>query len=122
FIEDKLSAPNRQIRLQGIEGVLSSNARIGSITVADNDGVWLRITDAAIVWSRSTLIFRQRLQIDRLSAARIEILRRPLPDDSLPAPESSSFRLPELPVAVNLDELDVPSVSFGPGVFGLESE
>jgi translocation and assembly module TamB len=122
FIEDKLSAPNRQIRLQGIEGVLSSNARIGSITVADNDGVWLRITDAAIVWSRSTLIFRQRLQIDRLSAARIEVLRRPLPDDSLPAPESSSFRLPELPVAVNLDELDVPSVSFGPGVFGLESE
>ena len=122
FIEDRLSAPNRQIRLQGIEGVLSSNARIGSITVADNDGVWLRITDASIVWSRTTLLLRQRLQIDRLSAARIEVLRRPLADESLPAPESSSFRLPELPVAVNLDELEVPSVSFGPDVFGLESE
>ena len=122
FIEDRLSAPNRQIRLQGIEGVLSSNARIGSITVADADGVWLRITDASIVWSRTTLLLRQRLQIDRLAAARIEVLRRPLADESLPSPESSSFRLPELPVAVNLDELDVPSVSFGPGVFGLESE
>ena len=122
FVEDRLSAPNRQIRIQGIEGVLSSNARIGLITVADNDGVWLRITDASIVWSRSALIFSQRLQIDRLAAARIEVLRRPLPDESLPAPESSSFRLPELPVAVNLDELDVPFVAFGQDVFGLESE
>lgn len=122
FIEDRLSAPNRQIRLQGIEGVLSSNARIGAITVADNDGVWLRITDAEIVWSRSALIFSQRLQIDRLAAARIEMLRRPLPDESLPAPESSSFRLPELPVAVNLDALEVPFVAFGRDVFGLQSE
>lgn len=122
FVEDKLSAPNRQIRIQGIDGVLSSNARIGLITVADNEGVWLRITDASIVWSRSTLIFSQRLQIDRLAAARIEVLRRPIPDESLPAPEASAFRLPELPVAVNLDALEVPSVSFGPDVFGLQSE
>ncbi len=122
FVEDRLSGPNRQIRIQGIEGVLSSNARIGLITVADNQGVWLRITDAEIVWSRSALIFSQRLQIDRLAAARIEVLRRPLPDESLPAPESSSFRLPELPVAVNLDALEVPFVSFGPDVFGLQSE
>lgn len=122
FVEDQLSAPNRQIRIQNIEGVLSSNARIGAITVADNDGVWLRITDAEIVWSRSALIFSQRLQIDRLAAARIEMLRRPLPDESLPAPESSSFRLPELPVAVNLDALEAPFVSFGQDVFGLQSE
>lgn len=122
FVEDQLSGPNRQIRIQNIEGVLSSNARIGSITVADNEGVWLRITDATIVWSRSALLFSQRLQIDRLAAARIEVLRRPLPDESAPAPESSSFRLPELPLAVNLDALEVPSVSFGSDVFGLESE
>ncbi len=122
FVEDQLSGPNRQIRIQNIEGALSSNARIGSITVADNQGVWLRITDASIVWSRSALIFSQRLQIDRLAAARIEVLRRPLPDESLPAPESSAFRLPELPVGINLDALEVPLVAFGPDVFGLESE
>lgn len=122
FVEDQLSGPNRQIRIQNIEGVLSSNARIGLITVADNEGIWMRITDASIVWSRSALIFRQRLQIDSLSAASIEVLRRPLPNESLPAPETSSFRLPELPIAVNLDALEAPSVSFGPDVFGLESQ
>lgn len=122
FVEDRLSGPNRRIRIQDIEGVLSSNATIGTITVADNEGVWLRIVNASIVWSRSTLLFSQRLQIDRLAAERIEVVRRPVPDESLPAPESSSFRIPELPIAVNLDELEIARASFGPGVFGLESE
>jgi len=122
FIEDKISAPNRQVRLQNIQGVLSSDAVIGLITVADADGVWLRIENARIVWSRSALVFSQRLQIDTLAADRIEVLRRPLPDESAPAPEATSFQIPELPVAVNLDSLEVPHVVFGEGVFGLASE
>src|SRR5690606_18718172 len=122
FVEDNLSGPNRQIRFQNIEGVLSSNARIGLITVADNEGVWLRIENAAIVWSRSALIFSQRLQIDTLSADLIEIVRQPMADESLPAPEAGGFRLPELPIAINLDELNAPRISFGRDVFGLQSE
>ncbi|MEO4000064.1 translocation/assembly module TamB domain-containing protein [Mesorhizobium sp. CAU 1732] len=122
FVEDKLSAPNRQIRIQNIQGVLSSNARIGSITVADNEGVWLRITNASIVWSRTALVLSQRLQIDTLAAESIEVLRRPIPDESLPAPEATSFQIPELPIAVNLDALDATRIAFGPTVFGLESE
>jgi translocation and assembly module TamB len=122
FVEDQLSAPNREIRITGIQGVLSSNARIGSITVADNEGVWLRITNAAIVWSRSALVFSQRLQIDTLTAERIEVVRQPVPDESLPTPEATGFSLPELPIAVNLDALEVARVSFGEEVFGLGSE
>ena len=106
FIEDRLSGPNRQIRLQNIQGVLSSNAAIGLITVADNEGVWLRIRNARIVWSRSALIFSQRLQIDTLAADSIEVARRPIPDESLPAPEATSFQVPELPVAFLRDGLD----------------
>src|SRR5690606_5079739 len=122
FIEDNLSAPNRQIRIQNIQGVLSSNARIGLITVADDQGVWLRIENASIVWSRSALVFSQRLQIDTLSADRIEMVRRPTQDESLPSPEASGFSVPELPIAINLDQLEAPSIQFGTGVFGLESE
>lgn len=122
FVEDKLSAPNRRIRIQNIQGVLSSDAAIGLITVADNQGIWLRIENARIVWSRSALIFQQRLQIDRLAADRIEVIRRPLPDESLPAVEATPFRLPELPIAINLDALEAPFVGFGRDVFGLQSE
>lgn len=122
FIERQLSTPNRQIRISGIHGALSSNATIRQITVADRQGVWLRINDASIVWSRSALILRQRLEIESLSAASIEMPRRPVPAEGLPAPEARGFSIPELPIAVNLGQLDVPSVTFGQGVFGLASE
>lgn len=122
FIENQLSTPNRQIRIRGIEGVLSSRASIQEITVADREGIWLRITGASIDWSRSALIFRQRLEISSLEAESIEMTRRPLPaENALPSPEARSFAVPELPIAINLDRVQVPSIAFGEAVFGLES-
>ena len=61
--------------------------------------------------------------VDRLAAKSIEVKRRPVPDKgAAPSLEASGFSVPELPVSVNLDELDVESVTFGEGVFGLASE
>jgi len=121
YVEDTLSTPNRQIRLNNIQGVLSSNASIGEITISDAEGVWLRIVNAQIVWTRSALIFGN-LDIDTLAAERIDILRKPVPDESMPAPEADGFAIPELPLAVTLDELRVPLITFGEGVFGLASQ
>ena len=121
FIQNQLSAPNRQIRLNGIQGALSSNARIGRITVADDEGVWLTIENASIVWNRLALV-RGRLSIDTLTADSIDMPRGPIADESLPSPEATPFQLPELPIAIILRELSVPKVTFGPTVFGLESE
>ncbi len=121
FIENQLSTPNRQIRITGIQGVLSSNARIGQITVADREGVWLTIRNAAIDWSRSALVLRQRLEISSLTATEIEVTRQPLPEEGLPAPEAGGFALPELPLAINIGALEVARATFGPTVFGLES-
>ena len=72
FVEDKLSTPNRQIRIGNIQGALSSNATIGSITIADREGVWLRITNARIVWTRSALLLG-RLDVDTLAADQIDV-------------------------------------------------
>lgn len=121
IVENQLSAPNRQIRLSGIQGALSSNATIGRITVADDEGIWLTITNASIVWNRTALL-RGRLSIDKLTAERIDMPRGPNPDKSLPSPEASPFQVPELPIAVILRELNVPEVSFGQPVFGLAAE
>jgi translocation and assembly module TamB len=121
FVENKLSADNRQIRLNGIKGTLSSNVSFDSITISDEDGVWLTITEPQLIWSRVALL-RGRLEIEKLSATSIDMPRGPKADDSAPSAEASEFSLPELPVSINLEELDVPSIKFGPGVFGLESE
>jgi translocation and assembly module TamB len=121
FVEDQLSTPNRQIRIRGIQGVLSSNATISEITIADREGIWLRITNARIVWTRSALLLG-RLNIQTLAADSIEVLRKPLPDEGLPSPEASSFRVPELPLSVTLGALEVPRVTFAEDVFGLASQ
>lgn len=121
FVANQLSTPNRQIRFSGIRGALTSEAAIDEITIADRDGVWLRVQNAEIVWTRLALL-RGRLEINRLTADRIEVIRRPLPDRGLPAPESRRFELPDLPVSVNIEEFQIASANFGAGVFGLESE
>lgn len=121
FVEEKISAPGRVIRINGIEGALSSNASIAEITISDDDGVWLRISNATLVWTR-TALFRGRLDIDELSAERIDFPRLPNASEEAPAPEAGGFALPDLPVAVILEELNVGVLRLGEPVFGLEAE
>src|SRR5690606_9288908 len=70
-----------------------------------------------------TALLRGRLDIDRLAAARIEMSRRPLPEEgAAPTPEASGLSVPDLPVSVELDELAVDRIVFGQDAFGLASE
>ncbi|MGV3490758.1 MAG: translocation/assembly module TamB domain-containing protein [Devosia sp.] len=123
FVEGQLSTPERQIRLSNIDGILSSNASIREVTISDKDGVWLRINNAAIDWDQGAL-FGGRLLVRELTADSIEYLRNAVPsgDANLPSPEAQPFTVPEFPVAIQLDKLAVPTVTFGEGVFGLGSE
>ena len=121
FVEGQLSTPNRQIRLNGLEGSLSSNVSFDSITIADQAGVWLEIIKPVLIWNR-TALFRGRLEVESLEAERIDFKRKALADESLPSPEAGSFAIPDLPVAVELEKLSVPIIAFGPTVFGLETE
>ncbi len=123
FVEGQLSTPERQIRISNIEGALSSQASIRQVTISDAEGVWMRINNAAIDWDQGAL-FTGRLLVRELTADSIDYLRNPLPSSEvdLPAPEASTFEVPEFPVAIQLDRLAIPSVVFGEGVFGLGSE
>ena len=123
FVEGQLSTPDRQIRLSNIDGALSSQASIREVTISDSEGVWLRITNAAIDWDQGAL-FTGRLLVRELRADSIAYLRNAVPsgDPDLPPPEATPFEIPEFPVAIQIDSLAVPSVTFGEGVFGLGSE
>lgn len=121
FIESKISSPNRQIRFSDIQGALSSNATIGLITIADRQGVWLKITDARIDWNRLALL-RGQVSINGLSADRIDVLRKPLPDSSGPSPQSTGFAIPDLPVAISVKSITAKTVAFAEPLFGLSSQ
>jgi translocation and assembly module TamB len=124
LLENRLSAPGRQIRLSGISGALSSRARIQRITISDARGAWLEIDNVELDWSRLALL-RGRVSVNRLSAERIAWLRRaeiPPAPPTLPKAEAQPFALPELPVAIQIAELSFPSISFDESVFGQAAE
>jgi len=118
FVEEQISSPSYQIRLNGLEGTLSSDVTLESITIADEDGIWLTVKSPRMVWTRSALL-RGRLEINALTADSIDWSRLPGEDESLPSPESNTLELPQLPVAVNLEALNVGEVVLGEGVAGL---
>lgn len=121
FVEDQLSGPGRVIRLDGLDGALSSNASIGAITIADEVGIWLTITNASLVWNRAALL-RGRLEIESLSAETIDFPRLPQPVPAPPSAEASRLALPDLPVEIAIASLSVESIAFGEPVFGLASQ
>ena len=118
FLEDNLSDAGREIRLEGFEGALSSQATLDRLTIADEEGIWLELENAELAWTRSALL-RGRLEVDRLTAETITLHRLPEgdqldPDDT----EAREFNLPELPVSINIGALEVESVAIGEPVLG----
>src|SRR5690606_35850742 len=108
FVEDRLSTPERQIRLSNIDGILGSDVSVRQITISDAEGVWLQVNNATLNWNQAAL-FLGRLEVKSLKADSIAYLRNAVPVESgvdLPAPEAGGgFAIPEFPVAVILDEL-----------------
>lgn len=123
LLEDNLSAAGRAIRLDGFAGALSSRATFDSLSIADDAGVWLTITDGAISWSRSALL-SGRIEIEELSAKSIDWPRLPVaaPGDTGAAPEVKPFALPELPVSVNIGKIEAGRVTLGEALFGQAAE
>ena len=123
LIEDNLSGAGREVRIAGFEGALSSEATLDELTIADADGVWLTVRDATLNWSRLALL-RGRLEVTSLTAEEILLPRLPQAEDELDVPdaEASGFSLPDLPVAINVEEVSVGRVFLGAPVLGEDVE
>lgn len=118
LLEDNLSSVGRDVRIIGFSGALSSQASIEELTIADGEGVWLRLSDLVLDWNRSALL-RGRIDVTELTVGQIEVIRPPVPDPSLPDAEASSgFSLPELPVAVQIGRVAAERVTLGEAVIG----
>ncbi|MCC5968627.1 MAG: translocation/assembly module TamB domain-containing protein [Pararhodobacter sp.] len=120
LLQSYLSDAGREVTIRGFQGALSSRATIQSLSIADDTGVWLILRDVVLDWSRAAL-FNRRLEINELSAGEIHLIRLPGSEDdsALPSPTArADFRLPELPVSVNIGELRADAVVIEPAVTG----
>ncbi|MEM6384635.1 MAG: translocation/assembly module TamB domain-containing protein [Pseudomonadota bacterium] len=119
LIEDALTDAGRIVTVSGFNGALSGEATLESLTIEDEDGTWLTITDATLNWNRAAL-FRGRLEITELAAEEILLPRLPASTASeAPSPEARGFQLPDLPVSVEIGRVAVERVVVGEEVFGV---
>ncbi|MDX8354613.1 translocation/assembly module TamB domain-containing protein [Cognatiyoonia sp. IB215182] len=117
LIEDNLSGVSREVSIIGFQGALSSRATIDVLTVADTEGVWLTLEDIVLSWNRAAL-FRGAIDVQELSAERIVVARPPVSENTGPSPEAQPFSLPELPVSISLDVLNIDRIELGEGFLG----
>lgn len=120
LIEDNLSGSGRTIRLDGFKGALSSRATFDTLSIADDEGVWLTIHDGALAWDR-TAILAGRIQVQELSAKEIDLARLPgTTATGEPSPEVQPFALPDLPVSVKIGTVHADKLMLGVPVLGQE--
>ena len=118
FLEDNLSAAGRDVRIEGFQGALSGRATIDTLTIADADGVWLTLRDAVLDWNRAALL-SGRLDVTELSARELVIPRAPASDPAPPEPTAGTgFALPDLPVAIDIETLELDRVILGAPLIG----
>ncbi|HAW46728.1 MAG TPA: DUF490 domain-containing protein, partial [Roseovarius sp.] len=120
-IEDNLSGAGREVRITGFAGALSSRASLQSLTIADDDGIWISLRNVTLDWSRSALL-AGRVEVNALTAEQITLARLP---DGGPAispenAEATPFALPDLPVSVNIGEISADTLILGAPVLGEE--
>ncbi|WP_193142074.1 MULTISPECIES: translocation/assembly module TamB domain-containing protein [unclassified Meridianimarinicoccus] len=124
LIQNALGGEGRTVQVRGLEGLLSSEARIGLIEMSDDDGVFLTVRDIVLDWRRLALV-RRRLEVNALTIGTVDFVRPPLPGPEQP-PELAAdpdaqpepFALPELPVSVDVKQLSVGGVRIGEPVLG----
>lgn len=123
-LQDLLSDAGREVRIRGFEGALSSRATMRELSISDDQGIWITLSQVVIDWNRAALL-DGRVEVNELSAATIDLFRLPdtQSDDALPsATASEGFSLPDLPVSVRIGEVSADLLRFDPAIMGQPAE
>ncbi|NKW91985.1 translocation/assembly module TamB, partial [Rhodobacteraceae bacterium R_SAG9] len=83
FLEDALSGEGRTVEVNGLKGVISSNATVEEIRMSDANGTWLTMRGMTLNWNRLAVL-RGNININELSADEIILARAPAPNPSAP--------------------------------------
>ena len=110
------STPGVAVSIEGISGFIPSDIGVERIILSDEEGPFASISGARLSWSPLALINRS-IDVSALEAAKVEVLRRPLPPAEQPAPPpSSSSGIPLLPV--RLERLAIDEIILAAPVLG----
>ncbi|MEO0823457.1 MAG: hypothetical protein AAF074_23945, partial [Pseudomonadota bacterium] len=121
FVLDQISVPGEfEVSAEGVEEPDDGSTTLVGLTIADADGVWLRVGSVALNWSPARVL-RGEIEIQRLAAADVEYLRAPgasvevKEDADIAEDDDEPFDWPRAPLAVIVEELRLDRVRIAPG-------
>ena len=130
FALEQISVPGElELKAEGVEDAEDGATDIIGLTVGDAEGVWLRVGRISLRWNASRIV-RGELEITRLAASDVEVLRAPAasavdvevkPDSELAQTDEDPFDWPRSPITTRIDELAAKRVSIAPNVIAAQS-
>ena len=117
LLERQLSAEGRIVEIDGFTGALSAQAQMERLRISDDAGLWLQLEGVVLDWDRAALL-RGRLDVNALTAERLQVLRAPAPAPGVPSTQASGFRVPDLPIAIRVDRFALDRVELGAPLLG----
>jgi translocation and assembly module TamB len=108
------------LTIEGLQGPLPGRLSVARLAMADAEGVWLELERAEIAVDFAALL-RRELHVTRIAAARIAVARAPA-GEAAPEPQAESAGrggLPQLPVSIRLDALEIGSLELGVTLAGV---
>lgn len=130
FALEQISVPGElELQAEGVEDAEDGSTEIIGLTVADAEGVWLKIGRISLRWNAGRIV-RGELEITRLAASDVEVLRPPAssavavevkPDSELAETDDDPFDWPRSPITTRIDELAVERVRIAPNIVAAQS-
>ena len=130
FALEQISVPGElELQAEGVEDAEDGSTKIIGLTVGDAEGVWLKIGRISLNWNASRIV-RGELEISRLAASDVEVLRAPAsssvevevkPDSELAETDDDPFDWPRSPIATRIDELVAERVNIAPNIIAAQS-
>ncbi|MDX5593639.1 translocation/assembly module TamB domain-containing protein [Pseudovibrio sp. SPO723] len=98
---------------------LGGNLEVARVALRDADGEWLSVDGIALDWSPLALI-RGNVEIERLSAASVSVVRRPslAPETETDTDSTAEQQATSLPFAGSVQDFSVQEISIARSVLG----
>lgn len=130
FALEQISVPGElELQAEGVEDAEDGSTDIVGLTVGDAEGVWLKVGRISLRWNASRIV-RGELEISRLAASDVEVLRPPAsssvavevkPDSELAETDDDPFDWPRSPITTRIDELLLERVNIAPNIIAAQS-
>ncbi len=120
-INSSLKTPESEVHIRAINGSLFSDVDIANVTLSDEQGMWLELTNIKASWKPWALLTGRAHIID-LNIEKLDFKRTPSTSGEPTEDDEDVFTLPSLPLDIEISRYSVSEIIIGETLTNIASE